>query len=54
VARIAQETYARVRNLLTKRRDDLERIARRLLEKEVVEGEELRELLGTAPATSPA
>jgi cell division protease FtsH len=54
VARITQETYARVRNLLTKRREDLERLARRLLEKEVVEGAELRDLLGVSAATSPA
>jgi cell division protease FtsH len=54
VSRITQETYARVRDMLTKRRDDLERLARRLLEKEVVEGEELRDLLGVSPATSPA
>ncbi len=54
VARIIHETYARVRDLLTKRRDDLERLARRLLDKEVVEGEELRALLGASPATSPA
>jgi cell division protease FtsH len=54
VARIIQETYARVRDLLTKRRDDLERLARRLLDKEVVEGEELRALLDASPATSPA
>jgi cell division protease FtsH len=54
VARITQETYARVRNILTKRRDDLERLARRLLDKEVVEGEELRELLGVASVTSTA
>jgi len=54
VARIIQETYARVRHILTKRRDDLERLARRLLEKEVVEGEELRALLGASAATSPA
>jgi cell division protease FtsH len=54
IARITQEAYARVRDILTKRREDLERLARRLLEKEVVEGEELRELLGVSPATSPA
>jgi ATP-dependent Zn protease len=42
-----------VRDLLTKRRDDLERLARRLLEKEVVEGEELRELLGV-PTAEPS
>ncbi len=54
VARITQETYARVKDLLTKRRDDLERLARRLLEKEVVEGEELRDLLGALTATPSA
>jgi ATP-dependent Zn protease len=54
VARIVHETYARVRELLTKRRDDLERLARRLLDREMVEGEELQALLGAAPATSPA
>jgi cell division protease FtsH len=54
VTRITQETYVRVRDILTKRRDDLERLARRLLEREVVEGEELRALLGVSPANSPA
>jgi cell division protease FtsH len=54
VTRIIQETYARVRDILNKRRDDLERLARRLLDKEVVEGEELRALLGVSPAASPA
>jgi cell division protease FtsH len=50
VARIIQEAYARVRDLLTKRRDDLERLARRLLEKEVIEGGELKDLLGASHA----
>jgi cell division protease FtsH len=54
VARIIQETYARVRDLLTKRRDDLERLARRLLDKEVVEGEELKDLLGASHASPSA
>jgi len=45
VARITQETYDRVREIITRRRDDLERIARRLLEIEVLEGEELQHLL---------
>ena len=39
--------------LLTKRRDDLERLARRLLDKEVVE-EKSCAMLGASPATSPA
>jgi cell division protease FtsH len=51
VARITHETYARVRELLTKRRDDLERLARRLLETEVLEGEELRQLLYSSQAS---
>lgn len=51
VARITRETHVRVKDLLTKRREDLERIARRLLEKEVVDGEELRSLLGLSTAT---
>ena len=45
VGRITQETYDRVREIITRRRDDLERIARRLLEIEVLEGEELQHLL---------
>jgi cell division protease FtsH len=53
VARITWETHARVRDILTKRRDDLERLARALLEKEVVEGEELRVLLGLS-AVNPS
>jgi cell division protease FtsH len=54
VARIVHDTYARVRDILMKRRHDLERLARRLLEREVVEGDELRELLSASPATSSA
>jgi ATP-dependent Zn protease len=45
VARLTQETYDRVREIITRRRDDLERIARRLLEIEVLDGEELQHLL---------
>lgn len=53
VARITHETYAHVREVLTKRRDDLERVARRLLETEVLEGEELQQLL-YGPSASPS
>jgi cell division protease FtsH len=45
VARVTQETSTRVQELLTGRRDDLERLVRRLLETEVLEGEDLRQLL---------
>jgi cell division protease FtsH len=52
VARITHETYARVRELLTKRRNDLEHLARRLLETEVLEGEELQQLLYGSQASA--
>lgn len=37
---------ARVREFLTRRDGDLKAVARRLLEKEVLDGDELRQLLG--------
>jgi len=46
VKHIVDETEARVRDILTGRATDLRVIAERLLEKEVLEGEELRLLLG--------
>jgi cell division protease FtsH len=46
VKRIVGETEARVQDLLTRRDGDLKAISLRLLEKEVLEGEELRNLLG--------
>jgi cell division protease FtsH len=55
VARITHETYARVQEIITRRRDDLERLAQRLLETEVLEGEELQQLLyGVTPAAQAA
>jgi cell division protease FtsH len=51
VKRILDEAHAVARRTLVKRRPALERLTRRLLEREVIEGEELRELLGgRAPA----
>jgi cell division protease FtsH len=46
VKRIVDETEARARDILTKRGGDLKVIAGRLLDKEVLEGEELHALLG--------
>jgi cell division protease FtsH len=46
VKRIVDETEGRVRDILTRRDRDLKGIAQRLLAKEVLEGEELRALLG--------
>jgi cell division protease FtsH len=54
VARITHETYARVQEIITRRRDDLERLAQRLLVTEVLEGEELQQFLYGATPTAPS
>jgi cell division protease FtsH len=46
VKRIVDETEGRVRDILSRRDGDLKAIAQRLLEQEVLEGDELRQLLG--------
>jgi cell division protease FtsH len=48
---IVDGTYERVRRILAADRDALEILARRLLEKEVVDEAELREILGLPPRT---
>jgi cell division protease FtsH len=45
VEKIIERAHEKVRHLLTERRPSLDEIARRLLEKEVMEGDELRALL---------
>ncbi|RPJ43315.1 MAG: ATP-dependent zinc metalloprotease FtsH, partial [Deltaproteobacteria bacterium] len=45
ISRIIGEAHARVRGILSERRKVLDDLARLLLEKEVVQGEELREML---------
>lgn len=45
VKRIIEESYIRVRTLLTEKRASLEKVARTLLDKESIDGEELRTLL---------
>jgi len=54
VKRIIGETHALARRILTERRDRLESVTRRLLEREVMEGDELRAILaeGAVPAPS--
>ncbi len=62
VKRIVDEAHAAARSILTSRRDKLDRVSERLLEKEVLEGDDLRALLGVepgaavddAPSTPPA
>ena len=50
ITRIVTEAHAKARELLTANRERLESVARRLLEIEVMEGDELRRLLAAAPA----
>ena len=45
VERILEQAHAKVRRVLTERRSVLDQIARRLLEKEVLDGDELRALV---------
>jgi cell division protease FtsH len=54
IRRIVTEAHQKAREILTERRDTLERVTRRLLEVEVMEGDELRELLGIPPEKRPA
>jgi len=55
VQRILEEVHGKVRRILTERRSVLDQIARRLLEKEVMDGDELRALVGLdAPAERAA
>ena len=45
VSRLVIETYEKAKNILEDKKDKLEKVAKRLLEKEVIEGEELRALI---------
>ena len=51
VRRLVSEAHQRARVVLTERRETLEQVARRLLEKEVIEGEELREIVEASKPT---
>ncbi len=51
--RILAEAHDTARRVLTERREALDTIARKLLEVEVVEGDELRRILGVAAPPSP-
>jgi cell division protease FtsH len=54
VKRIMTDAHDQARRILTKRRDMLEAVTRRLLEKEVMEGDELRRILNApAPPADP-
>jgi cell division protease FtsH len=49
VKRIMTDAHTEARRILTDQRDSLERVTRRLLEIEVMEGDELRRIMGLPP-----
>ncbi len=53
VRRIVNAAHERARTLLADHRDTLDRVARRLLEKEVIDGEELREIIHGPKGAQP-
>ncbi len=53
IKRILTDAHDKAREILTGRRDDLDRVTSRLLEVEVMEGAELRQLLGIPAAARP-
>jgi cell division protease FtsH len=53
IKRILTDAHRKAREVLTARRDKLEVVTRRLLEVEVMEGDELRKLLGLGAAPAP-
>jgi cell division protease FtsH len=53
IKRILTDAHNKAREILTTSRDNLERVTRRLLEIEVMEGDELRRLLGIPPPAPP-
>ena len=46
IFRVLEEAHQRVQKMLSERRQILEELARLLLDKEIVQGEELRRMLG--------
>ena len=54
VKRIMTDAHNEARRLLTEKRDQLERVTRRLLDIEVMEGAELRAMLGVPESAPPA
>ena len=53
VKRILTEAHETARRVLRDRRDTLDRLSERLLEKEVIESDELREIMGPMPPKDP-
>jgi cell division protease FtsH len=54
IAKVVEDTHQRVRNILGEKREVLNQLAKLLLEKEIVQGEEMRALLGKSKPAVPA
>jgi cell division protease FtsH len=54
IKRILTDAHSKARDVLSKNREKLEKVTRRLLEVEVMEGDELRRLLDMPPAEESA
>jgi cell division protease FtsH len=54
VRRIMTDAHEQARRVLGSRRAVLDELSKRLLDKEVIEGDELRELIGPVPAKDPS
>jgi cell division protease FtsH len=54
VKRILTEAHETARRVLRERRDTLDVLSERLLEKEVIESEELKAIMGTVPPKDPS
>jgi cell division protease FtsH len=54
VKRILTEAHDTARRVLRERRDTLDALSERLLEKEVIESEELKAIMGTVPPKDPS
>jgi len=53
IKRLIDEAHATARRVLTERRPVLDELSKRLLEQEVIEGDELRALIGPVPEKDP-
>jgi cell division protease FtsH len=53
IKRLLTDAHDRARQILAGNRDKLEKVTRRLLDVEVMEGDELRSLLGLTPPAAP-
>ena len=54
ISKVVEDTHQRVRGILGEKREVLNQLAKLLLEKEIVQGDEMRALMGKATPAAPA